>query len=211
MKMMKKAASKRFAALVVLGAMLFALAAPQASAADQTADKTESYTTTATYYDGEVTEEETVTYQIGGKIITTKLVRTYYSGDGTSVDEVTITYKLSQPLKAIEKKDEQTVIWDVPAGTEVTKVLRIRSLNNGTVVEDDSYDEEGFYWYEVPRVFSRKEIYDFVPRMAYMNDEGVEFDGDKIFTAKKGKYCQLIDQDMDGDYPCPGNPVFYGV
>ena len=72
MKMMKKSDSKRFAALVVLGAMLFALAAPQASAADQTTNKTESYTTTATYFDGEATEEQNVTYQIGGKTITLK-------------------------------------------------------------------------------------------------------------------------------------------
>ena len=54
MKMMKRAASKRFAALVVLGAMLFALAAPQASATTKKTTKTtstlktESYTVTDT-------------------------------------------------------------------------------------------------------------------------------------------------------------------
>lgn len=215
MKMMKRAASKRFAALVVLGAMLFALAAPQASAADQTADKTESYTTTATYYDGEATEEQNVTYQIGGKTITLKSF--YRSTDEYSGSiftwERTEIYTLSKPLKAIERKEDGNVIWSVPAGTTVTAVHKDTQADDGTV----SYEGEHAYIgaLEADRYFSAAELES--NKMDIAVDEGrIKFvsdvsEEDKGITIQKGKMYQIVDFGSSGFFALPGNFVFRGV
>ena len=215
MTRMQKSCSKRFAALVVLGAMLFALAAPQASAADQTADKTESYTTTATYYDGEATEEQNVTYQIGGKTITLKSF--YRSTDEYSGSiftwERTEIYTLSKPLKAIERKEDGNVIWSVPAGTTVTAVHKDTQAYDGTV----SYEGEHAYIgaLEADRYFSAAELES--DKMDIAVDEGrIKFvsdvsEEDKGITIQKGKMYQIVDFGSSGFFALPGNFVFLGV
>ena len=219
MKMMKRAASKRFAALVVLGSMLFALAAPQASAADQTTDKTESYTTTATYYDGEATEEQNVTYQIGGKTITLKSLYKYVEYDSAEfygrvfTREQTEIYTLSKPLKAIERKEDGNVIWSVPAGTTVTAVHKDTQAYDGTV----SYEGEHAYIgaLEADRYFSAAELES--NKMDIAVDEGrIKFvsdvsEEDKGITIQKGKMYQIVDFGSSGFFALPGNFVFLGV
>lgn len=219
MKMMKKSASKRFAALVVLGAMLFALAAPQASAADQTANKTESYTTTATYYDGVATEEQNVTYQIGGKTITLKSLYKYVEYDSAEfygrvfTREQTEIYTLSKPLKAIERKEDGNVIWSVPAGTTVTAVHKDTQAYDGTV----SYEGEHAYIgaLESDHYFSEAElesddlyIATFDGRIKFVSDVSEE---DKGITIQKGKMYQIVDCGSSGFFALPGNFVFLGV
>ena len=215
MTRMQKSCSKRFAALVVLGSMLFALAAPQASAADQTANKTESYTTTATYYDGEATEEQNVTYQIGGKTITLKSF--YRSTDEYSGSiftwERTEIYTLSKPLKAIERKEDGNVIWSVPAGTTVTAVHKDTQAYDGTV----SYEGEHAYIgaLEADRYFSAAELES--NKMDIAVDEGrIKFvsdvsEEDKGITIQKGKMYQIVDFGSSGFFALPGNFVFLGV
>lgn len=214
MKMMKKSASKRFAALVVLGAMLFALAAPQASAADQTANEMESYTIIGSSdYVDTVSVTETVTYQIGGKTI--KLEQTVteppYGEDGRidSIEWVD-TYTLSKPLKAIERKDDGTVIWSVPANTTITCVRQETQKQNGEVI----WKGENTYIGGIiaSRYFSAAEL------------ESVEFDTaivegriklvseeDKGITIQKGKMYQLADCGPDGWFALRGHFVFLGV
>lgn len=212
MKMMKKAASKRFAALVVLGAMLFALAAPQASAAEQTADKTESYTTTATYYDGEATEEQNVTYQIGGKTITLKsFYKSTYEYSGRIFTwERTKIYTLSKPLKAIERKEDGNVILSVPAGTKITAVHKSTQAIDGTV----SFEGENDYLtaLEADRYFSAAELESVELDTAIVEGRiKAVSEEDKSITIQKGKMYQLVDGGVDGWFALPGNFVFLGV
>lgn len=212
MKMMKKSDSKRFAALVVLGAMLFALAAPQASAADQTTNKTESYTTTATYFDGEATEEQNVTYQIGGKTITLKSFykSTYeYSGRILTCERTEI-YTLSKPLKAIERKEDGNVIWSVPAGTRITAVHKNTEAIDGTVSFED--EDEYIGGIVASRYFSTEELEseDFFIASCDGRIKLVSVE-DKGITIQKGKMYQLADCGPDGWFALRGNFVFLGV
>lgn len=210
MKMTRKC-SKRLAALVVLGAMLTALAAPQASAASQTANKTESYATTATYYDGAATEEQNVTYQIGGKTITLKsLYRTVEYDGRVFTSEKTETYTLSKPLKAIERKEDGNVIWSVPSGTKITLAHKDTQAYDGTV----SYEGKGDYIgaLEADRYFSEAELesedMDTAVAEGRVKNVGTE---DKCITIKKGKMYQIVDFGDSGYYALSGHFVFLGV
>lgn len=212
MTRMQKLCSKRLAALVVLGAMLFALAAPQASAADQTADKTESYTTTATYHDGEATEEQNVTYQIGGKTITLKsFYKSTYEYSGRIFTwERTEIYTLSKPLKAIERKEDGNVILSVPAGTKITVVHKSTQAIDGTV----SFEGEEHYLtaLEADRYFSAAELESVELDTAIIEGRiKVVSEEDKGITIQKGKMYQLADCSVDGWFALPGNFVFLGV
>lgn len=212
MKMMKKAASKRFAALVVLGAMLFALAAPQASAAAKETTsslKTESYTVTDTDPADLVMDSvtEKVTYQIGGKTIIVKRSEKH----DTLIEEYIDTYTLSQPLKAMERIDDMTAAWDVPAGTKVTMIESETVYEDGKVCLQDTWEDSYVLHYVTNRIFSRLEIISGVADDAWLNSDDVELAGDKSITIEKGKMYQMVREGPDYRYAAPGNFVFRGV
>lgn len=212
MKMMKKSASKRFAALVVLGAMLFALAAPQASAvAKETTSslKTESYTVTDTDPADLVMDSvtEKVTYQIGGKTIIVKRSEKH----DTLIEEYIDTYTLSQPLKAMERIDDMTAAWDVPAGTKVTMIESETVYEDGKVCLQDTWEDSYVLHYVTNRIFSRLEIISGVADDAWLNSDDVELAGDKSITIEKGKMYQMVREGPDYRYAAPGNFVFRGV
>lgn len=217
MKMMKKSASKRFAALVVLGAMLFALTALQASAAAKETTsslKTESYTVTDPEgVDESISVTETVTYQIGGKTITVKRGETEPADSEGRVftREYTYTYTLSQPLKAMERIDDGTAAWDVPAGTKITMIEATMVYENGEVCEQDTWESSYVEYYVTNRIFSRQEIISGVADDTWLSGNGVERETDESITVKKGKLYQMIEIGESWTYSRPGNFVFRGV
>lgn len=197
----------RVAALAVLAAMLFGMAAPRADAASKKKNETQTYTATYKNFDDyDVTE--TVTYQIGGKTVTVKEVTVIPTSDKTQTEERFYTYTLSKALKALERPDDWTAVLDVPAGTKITRSDVKRVLVNGKVVEEYRHEADDTYieWYEADRVFSREEINRGVPI-----EEKADWTYDYAITVKKGKTYQMYESWMDGDEFCPGNFVFRGV
>lgn len=220
MTRMQKLCSKRLAAFVMLGAMLAALAAPQASAAAKkttkttSALKTESYTVTDPEgVDESVSVTETVSYQIGGKTITVKRSETEPADSSGRVftRECTDTYTLSQPLKAMERIDDGTAAWDVPAGTKVTMIRSTIVYENGKVCEQDTWESSYVEYYVTNRIFSRQEISSGVADDAWLNSDDMERVFDESITVEKGKLYQMMETGESWTDPRPGNFVFRGV
>ena len=213
MKMTRKC-SKRLAALVVLGAMLTALAAPQASAAGnkETYTITRAETTEAadSTWKAVYTVEETVSYQEGGTTVTVhRTETTLYTNQDRYVYEVTGTYKLSKPLTKAVRNGEWNTVLDVPAGTVVTYT---GNYQNSIYYADGTKDENGWSandlsWLTVKRVITVDETEDY---SWYQKPEVLSEDFGESLTVRKDTMYQLISEGEETK-EVQGGFVFRGV
>ena len=214
MKMMKRAASKRFAALVVLGAMLFALAAPQASAAGDkqtyTITRVETTEDADSTWKAVYTVEETVSYQEGGTTVTVhRTETTLFTNQDRHVYEVTGTYKLSKPLTKAARNGEWNTVLDVPAGTVVTYT---GNYQNSVYYADGTKDENGWSvsdleWLTVKRVITVDETEEY---NWHRTSEVLSSDYGESLTVQKNTMYQLISEGEETK-EVQGGFVFRGV
>ena len=214
-----KPRSVRFAALALLGAMLFGLAAPHAFAAGEKQSYTANAATIEDLGGGRertVTQQETVTYQVGSPTITVERTHTEtYTGPGYEIltvysDHSVQTYTLSAPLQAATRQGDWNVIFDVPAGTMVKR--SVVEDNRGqdefdTWQEDYSEDDQALSWFQTKRVFDRDEDAEDGYDSQDVEDIGW---GDGRLTVAAGKLYQMVELG-EAAYWSNGGVVFRGV
>lgn len=132
-----------------------------ASSQVQTAGQPQSYTAkkTASWGDNEtLTTVEKVSYQIGGTTIRLTHQEDEVWTDSSAVESAkeTRVYTLSQPLQGMERKGDWQVIWDVPAGTVISRTGTYTSLSDGVVNWESS--GTGMLCLVTTRVLSEDEV-----------------------------------------------------
>ena len=176
-----------------------------ASSQVQTAGQPQSYTAkkTASWGDNEtLTTVEKVSYQIGGTTIRlTHNEDLPWTDEGvqyTSSSIDTCVYTLSQPLQGMERKGDWQVIWDVPAGTVISRTRTYTSLSDGVVNWESS--GTGMLCLVTTRVLSEDEV-----------ETWGDVAGDESVTVEKGKLYQMIDVTEGGVISDVGGFIFRGV
>ena len=174
-----------------------------ASSQVQTAGQPQSYTAkkTASWGDNEtLTTVEKVSYQIGGTTIRLTHQEDEVWTDSSAVESAkeTRVYTLSQPLQGMERKDDWQVIWDVPAGTVISRTGTYTSLSDGVVNWESS--GTGMLCLVTTRVLSEDEV-----------ETWGDVAGDESVTVEKGKLYQMIDVTEGGVIIDVGGFIFRGV
>ena len=174
-----------------------------ASSQVQTAGQPQSYTAkkTASWGDNEtLTTVEKVSYQIGGTTIRLTHQEDEVWTDSSAVESAkeTRVYTLSQPLQGMERKGDWQVIWDVPAGTVISRTRTYTSLSDGVVNWESS--GTGMLCLVTTRVLSEDEV-----------ETWGDVAGDESVTVEKGKLYQMIDGDEGGAISDVGGFIFRGV
>ena len=176
-----------------------------ASSQVQTAGQPQSYTAkkTASWGDNEtLTTVEKVSYQIGGTTIRlTHNEDLPWTDEGvqyTSSSIDTCVYTLSQPLQGMERKGDWQVIWDVPAGTVISRTRTYTSLSDGVVNWESS--GTGMLCLVTTRVLNEDEV-----------ETWGDVAGDESVTVEKGKLYQMIDATEGGAISDVGGFIFRGV
>ena len=168
-----------------------------ASSQVQTAGQPQSYTAKKT--DGHTTITEKVNYQIGGTTIRlTHNEDILWEDQYTSSSIDTCVYTLSQPLQGMERKGDWQVIWDVPAGTVISRTGTYTSLSDGVVNWESS--GTGMLCLVTTRVLSEDEV-----------ETWGDVAGDESVTVEKGKLYQMIDVTEGGVISDVGGFIFRGV
>ena len=171
-----------------------------ASSQVQTAGQPQSYTAKKTA--GYTTITEKVNYQIGGTTIRlTHNEDLPWTDEGvqyTSSSIDTCVYTLSQPLQGMERKGDWQVIWDVPAGTVISRTRTYTSLSDGVVNWESS--GTGMLCLVTTRVLSENEV-----------ETWGDVAGDESVTVEKGKLYQMIDVTEGGVISDVGGFIFRGV
>ena len=171
-----------------------------ASSQVQTAGQPQSYTAKKTA--GYTTITEKVNYQIGGTTIRlTHNEDLPWTDEGvqyTSSSIDTCVYTLSQPLQGMERKGDWQVIWDVPAGTVISRTRTYTSLSDGVVNWESS--GTGMLRLVTTRVLSEDEV-----------ETWGDVAGDESVTVEKGKLYQMIDATEGGAIIDVGGFIFRGV
>ena len=174
-----------------------------ASSQVQTAGQSQSYTAkkTASWGDNEtLTTVEKVSYQIGGTTIRLTHQEDEVWTDSSAVESAkeTRVYTLSQPLQGMERKGDWQVIWDVPAGTVISRTGTYTSLSDGVVNWESS--GTGMLCLVTTRVLSEDEV-----------ETWGDVAGDESVTVEKGKLYQMIDVTEGGVIIDVGGFIFRGV
>ena len=174
-----------------------------ASSQVQTAGQPQSYTAkkTASWGDNEtLTTVEKVSYQIGGATIRLTHQEDEVWTDSSAVESAkeTRVYTLSQPLQGMERKGDWQVIWDVPAGTVISRTGTYTSLSDGVVNWESS--GTGMLCLVTTRVLSEDEV-----------ETWGDVAGDESVTVEKGKLYQMIDVTEGGVIIDVGGFIFRGV
>ena len=174
-----------------------------ASSQVQTAGQPQSYTAkkTASWGDNEtLTTVEKVSYQIGGTTIRLTHQEDEVWTDSSAVESAkeTRVYTLSQPLQGMERKGDWQVIWDVPAGTVISRTRTYTSLSDGVVNWESS--GTGMLCLVTTRVLSEDEV-----------ETWGDVAGDESVTVEKGKLYQMIDVTEGGVISDVGGFIFRGV
>lgn len=174
-----------------------------ASSQVQTAGQPQSYTAkkTASWGDNEtLTTVEKVSYQIGGTTIRLTHQEDEVWTDSSAVESAkeTRVYTLSQPLQGMERKGDWQVIWDVPAGTVISRTGTYTSLSDGVVNWESS--GTGMLCLVTTRVLSEDEV-----------ETWGDVAGDESVTVEKGKLYQMIDATEGGVIIDVGGFIFRGV
>ena len=174
-----------------------------ASSQVQTAGQPQSYTAkkTASWGDNEtLTTVEKVSYQIGGTTIRLTHQEDEVWTDSSSVESAkeTRVYTLSQPLQGMERKGDWQVIWDVPAGTVISRTGTYTTLSDGVVNWESS--GTGMLCLVTTRVLSEDEV-----------ETWGDVAGDESVTVEKGKLYQMIDVTEGGVIIDVGGFIFRGV
>ena len=174
-----------------------------ASSQVQTAGQPQSYTAkkTASWGDNEtLTTVEKVSYQIGGTTIRLTHQEDEVWTDSSAVESAkeTRVYTLSQPLQGMERKGDWQVIWDVPAGTVISRTGTYTSLSDGVVNWEGS--GTGMLCLVTTRVLSEDEV-----------ETWGDVAGDESVTVEKGKLYQMIDVTEGGVIIDVGGFIFRGV
>ena len=174
-----------------------------ASSQVQTAGQPQSYTAkkTASWGDNEtLTTVEKVSYQIGGTTIRLTHQEDEVWTDSSAVESAkeTRVYTLSQPLQGMERKGDWQVIWDVPAGTVISRTRTYTSLSDGVVNWESS--GTGMLCLVTTRVLSENEV-----------ETWGDVAGDESVTVEKGKLYQMIDVTEGGVISDVGGFIFRGV
>ena len=174
-----------------------------ASSQVQTARQPQSYTAkkTASWGDNEtLTTVEKVSYQIGGTTIRLTHQEDEVWTDSSAVESAkeTRVYTLSQPLQGMERKGDWQVIWDVPAGTVISRTGTYTSLSDGVVNWESS--GTGMLCLVTTRVLSEDEV-----------ETWGDVAGDESVTVEKGKLYQMIDVTEGGVIIDVGGFIFRGV
>ncbi len=174
-----------------------------ASSQVQTAGQPQSYTAkkTASWGDNEtLTTVEKVSYQIGGTTIRLTHQEDEVWTDSSAVESAkeTRVYTLSQPLQGMERKGDWQVIWDVPAGTVISRTGTYTSLSDGVVNWESS--GTGMLCLVTTRVLSEDEV-----------ETWGDVAGDESVTVEKGKLYQMIDVTEGGVISDVGGFIFRGV
>mgnify|MGYP002589354924 CR=1 FL=1 len=174
-----------------------------ASSQVQTAGQPQSYTAkkTASWGDNEtLTTVEKVSYQIGGTTIRLTHQEDEVWTDSSAVESAkeTRVYTLSQPLQGMERKGDWQVIWDVPAGTVISRTGTYTSLSDGVVNWESS--GTGMLCLVTTRVLSEDEV-----------ETWGDVAGDESVTVEKGKLYQMIDATEGGAIIDVGGFIFRGV
>ena len=169
----------------------------------QTAGQPQSYTAkkTASWGDNEtLTTVEKVSYQIGGTTIRLTHQEDEVWTDSSAVESAkeTRVYTLSQPLQGMERKGDWQVIWDVPAGTVISRTGTYTSLSDGVVNWESS--GTGMLCLVTTRVLSEDEV-----------ETWGDVAGDESVTVEKGKLYQMIDVTEGGVIIDVGGFIFRGV
>ena len=168
-----------------------------ASSQVQTAGQPQSYTAKKTA--GYTTITEKVNYQIGGTTIRlTHNEDILWEDQHTSSSIDTCVYTLSQPLQGMERKGDWQVIWDVPAGTVISRTGTYTSLSDGVVNWESS--GTGMLCLVTTRVLSEDEV-----------ETWGDVAGDESVTVEKGKLYQMIDVTEGGVIIDVGGFIFRGV
>ena len=168
-----------------------------ASSQVQTAGQPQSYTAKKTA--GYTTITEKVNYQIGGTTIRlTHNEDILWEDQHTSSSIDTRVYTLSQPLQGMERKGDWQVIWDVPAGTVISRTGTYTSLSDGVVNWESS--GTGMLCLVTTRVLSEDEV-----------ETWGDVAGDESVTVEKGKLYQMIDATEGGAISDVGGFIFRGV
>ena len=174
-----------------------------ASSQVQTAGQPQSYTAkkTASWGDNEtLTTVEKVSYQIGGTTIRLTHQEDEVWTDSSAVESAkeTRVYTLSQPLQGMERKGDWQVIWDVQAGTVISRTGTYTSLSDGVVNWESS--GTGMLCLVTTRVLSEDEV-----------ETWGDVAGDESVTVEKGKLYQMIDVTEGGVIIDVGGFIFRGV
>ena len=174
-----------------------------ASSQVQTAGQPQSYTAkkTASWGDNEtLTTVEKVSYQIGGTTIRLTHQEDEVWTDSSAVESAkeTRVYTLSQPLQGMERKGDWQGIWDVPAGTVISRTGTYTSLSDGVVNWESS--GTGMLCLVTTRVLSEDEV-----------ETWGDVAGDESVTVEKGKLYQMIDVTEGGVIIDVGGFIFRGV
>ena len=111
----------------------------------------------------------------------------------------------------MERIDDGTAAWDVPAGTKVTMIRSRIVYENGKVCEQDTWESSYVEYYVTNRIFSRQEISSGVADDAWLNSDDMERVFDESITVEKGKLYQMMETGESWTDPRPGNFVFRGV
>ena len=169
-----------------------------ASSQVQTAGQPQSYTAKKTA--GYTTITEKVNYQIGGTTIRLTHQEDEVWTDSSAVESAkeTRVYTLSQPLQGMERKGDWQVIWDVPAGTVISRTGTYTSLSDGVVNWESS--GTGMLCLVTTRVLSEDEV-----------ETWGDVAGDESVTVEKGKLYQMIDVTEGGVIIDVGGFIFRGV
>ena len=169
-----------------------------ASSQVQTAGQPQSYTAKKTA--GYTTITEKVNYQIGGTTIRLTHQEDEVWTDSSAVESAkeTRVYTLSQPLQGMERKGDWQVIWDVPAGTVISRTGTYTSLSDGVVNWESS--GTGMLCLVTTRVLSEDEV-----------ETWGDVAGDESVTVEKGKLYQMIDVTEGGAIIDVGGFIFRGV
>ena len=110
----------------------------------------------------------------------------------------TRVYTLSQPLQGLERKGDWQVIWDVPAGTVISRTGTYTSLSDGVFNWESS--GTGMLCLVTTRVLSEDEV-----------ETWGDVAWDESVTVEKGKLYQIIDVTEGGVIIDVGGFIFRGV
>lgn len=218
---MKNRSALRLAAITLLGAMLFGLAAPHAFAAGEKQSYANYHSDFYDYGDGDSsiwTTQETVSYQVGSSEVTLKLLTVIvdaapseHADPYTTITEETRTYTFSNPISAVTRQGDWGVVFDVPGGTTVS----FRS--SGVVRSSSPYMQEYNEWTEQPmniawdrtkRIYTPEELYGWDA----LSGTTLESGNNEVLTVQKGGIYQQWQWTEAGDADkAPGGFIFRGV
>ena len=160
-----------------------------------TASETETWGTSVDVH------KETVSYQIGGDTIRVTSTQEHTSGDYHTVDTAKYTYKLSQPLQAVKRQGQWQVVFDVPAGTTITR----SATWNGQA--SDWLGNGHLMWVETSKVLTKDEV----ANISNAGYPGYTTGSGSSLTVKKGVMYELTMSAEMMDDLVYGGVIFRGV